>query len=174
MWHPVCNRWYHHQKKYYTMKTFWLLQLETHQPIRHYGAENWISLIWSISGCRPWYYIIVSDVCYHCSILYVYTYFHDQKIDCQMDNGCFHILLFSLYCRTILSWILHFGARCYCLRFRCSTYVECKVHLFVSGWKYLCSIDKPACWTHHCEIFRNIFLDLPMLVYLGEPDKLCW
>ena len=111
-------------------KSGWVVEylLGTEQVLAKLIYGIYFFLGWWTRHC-----IIGNYLCISRTLLYVRAYDYDQEVYCQMDYGCIHFLLFFIYCRSILSRILHLDPRSYNSRSRSSTYVECQVYLFISG-----------------------------------------
>ena len=84
-------------------------------------------------GWRSWYIFERCSICSLGGIMYVFTKLGDQNIYRQMGSSHEYVLLYSIHSNTILSTILHNNSWSNSCWYRCSTNVECKMHISNSG-----------------------------------------
>ena len=89
-------------------------------------------------GRRPRYGFPGYLVCVIGVFMHVSTIVPHQKAIHQMDDGAIHVVLLTLYRRSILSKILYSHSGCYNSGVRSCPNVECKVQICHSG-RYACS-----------------------------------
>ena len=148
----------------------WFLMTFLHNFFHKFRKNQLKKCIFDIfKGWRSWYIFERCSICSLGGIMYVFAKLGDQNIYRQMGSSHEYVLLYSIHSNTILSTILHNHSWSNSCWYRCSTNVECKMHISNSG-KHI--VNKGLWIIVFIVICRlnNILLYFPLRCFRLETD----